>query len=68
LLSALSEGWADSRGLARKAEAMSLEMMKRFVAEASPAEILKMQATLDVAREDRVIWSEGNFVVGFNPS
>jgi len=47
---------------------MSLEMMKRFVAEASPAEILKMQATLDVAREDRVIWSEGNFVVGFNPS
>lgn len=29
--------WADSRGLARKyAEAKSLEMMKRFVKEASP--------------------------------
>ena len=26
-----------------------------------------MQAKLDVAREDRVIWSEANFVVGFNP-
>src|SRR5262245_20132142 len=46
--------WTDSRGLARKfAEAKSLEMMKRFVKEASPADILKMQAKLDVVREDR---------------
>jgi hypothetical protein len=46
--------WADTRGLARKyAEAKSLEMMKRFVAEASPPEILKMQAKLDVVREDK---------------
>ena len=46
--------WADTRGLARKyAEAKSLEMMKRFVAEAAPPEILKMQAKLDVIREDR---------------
>ena len=35
------------------AEAKSLEMMKRFVAEASPAEILKMQQKLDVVRDDR---------------
>jgi hypothetical protein len=60
--------WSDSRGLARKyAEAKSLEMMKRFVAEASPAEILKMQAKLDVVREDRAIGSEPSFVVVFNP-
>jgi hypothetical protein len=46
--------WADTRGAARKyAEAKSLEMMKRFVAEASPAEILKMQQKLDVIREDK---------------
>jgi hypothetical protein len=46
--------WADSRGLARKyAEAKSLEMMKRFVADASPAEILKMQQKLDVVRDER---------------
>ena len=46
---------SDSRGLARKyAEAKSLEMMKRFVAEASPAEILKMQQKLDVVRDDRL--------------
>ena len=46
--------WADSRGLARKyAEAKSLEMMKRFVTDASPAEILKMQQKLDVIRDDR---------------
>ena len=60
--------WADSRGLARKyAEAKSLEMMKRFVADASPAEILKMQAKLDVVREDRAIGGEPSFVVVFNP-
>jgi Homeodomain-like domain-containing protein len=46
--------WADSRGLARKyAEAESLEMMQRFVKEASPADILKMQSKLDVVREDK---------------
>jgi len=47
--------WADSRGMARRyAEAKSLHMMKRFVAEASPAEILKMQQKLDVVRDDRL--------------
>jgi len=46
--------WADSRGLARKyAEAKSLDMMKRFVKEAPPADILKLQAKLDVVREDK---------------
>ena len=46
--------WRDTRGMARKyAESKALEMMKRFVEDASPAEILKMQAKLDVVREDR---------------
>lgn len=46
--------WKDTRGPARKyAEAKSLHMMKRFVADATPADILKMQAKLDVIREDR---------------
>jgi hypothetical protein len=46
--------WTDTRGFARKyAEAKSLDMMKRFVKDASPAEILKMQQKLDVIRDDR---------------
>lgn len=46
--------WADSRGLARKyAEAKSLEMMKRLVKEASPAELLKIQQKMDVVRDDK---------------
>ena len=50
----LGDGGAPGRGLARKdAEAKSLETMKRFVKEASPADILKMQVKLDVVREDR---------------
>jgi hypothetical protein len=56
--------WKDSRGPARKyAEAKSLEMMKRFVTEASPADILKMQAKLDVIREDREAQAGNNIVV-----
>jgi len=56
--------WADSRGLARKdAEAKSLEMMKRFVSEASPADILKIQAKLDVVREDKEVASNSGIVI-----
>ena len=56
--------WTDRRGLARKyAEAKSLEMMKRFVNEASPADILKMQAKLDVVREDRQIEQHDRVII-----
>jgi len=58
--------WDDSRGLARKyAEAKSLEMMKRFVAEASPAEILKMKQKLDVVRDDRTDYGGNRMIVMF---
>jgi predicted transcriptional regulator len=56
--------WADSHGLARKyAETKSLEMMKRFVKEASPADILKMQARLDVVREDRQVEQHDRVII-----
>ena len=56
--------WADSRGLARKyAEAKSLEMMQRFVKEASPADILKMQSKLDVVREDKDVARNTGIVI-----
>ena len=44
------------------AEAKALPMMMRFVAEASPAEILKMLAKLDVVRDDKTDYG-GNQVV-----
>jgi hypothetical protein len=52
--------------MARKyAEAKSLDMMKRFVADASPAEILKMQAKLDVVRDDRTDHGGNQVIVMF---
>ena len=56
--------WSDSRGLARRyAEAKSLEMMQRFVKDASPADILKMQQKLDVIREDKPAAGGGGVTV-----
>jgi hypothetical protein len=59
--------WADSRGRARQyAEAKALEMMKRFVKDASPADILKMQQKLDVVRDDRAPAATGGVTVFLN--
>jgi hypothetical protein len=56
--------WADTRGLARKyAEAKALEMMQRFVANATPADILKMQQMLDVVRDDKTHSEAGNVMI-----
>ena len=41
------------RGDGPPAEVWRVDMMKRFVAEASPTEILKMQQKLNVVRDDR---------------
>ena len=37
--------------------------MKRFVADAAPPDILKMQAKLDVVREDRQGGGDTNFIL-----
>jgi transposase-like protein len=56
--------WTDTRGLARKlAEAKALDMTRRFVNEASPPELLKMLAKLDVVREDREAHQKNGVVI-----
>lgn len=56
--------WADTRGLARKyAEAKAHDMMKRFCADASPAEFLKMLQKLDVVRDDREARGDGGVTI-----
>ena len=51
----------------RYAEAKSLEMMQRFVRDASPADILKMQQELDVIREDKPPAGSGVTVIVATP-